>query len=196
MSVVAIIPARANSKRLPQKNLLPFAGSTLVERAVQCARQSGIFEQVWVSSEDVRVEYLSDKAGARYRLRPQILCDDRVETASVVFDLLAYVHYRFDSFCVLNPTSPLRTPEMLRQIHAYFIAGKDPVMTSCDGRHDGTAIFCPTLDFLRALDFHKLVAFKYFIEPTDSIDIDAREQFDRAERIVVERESISNRAAV
>lgn len=187
MSLIAIIPARTGSKRLPNKNHLPFAGSTLAHRAVDCARQSGIFDAVWVTADAEADKYLTIPFTRLHIAYAPIHIDDQIETASLVFDLLASIHYRCDEFCVLNPTSPLRTPKLLIKLYDLFQRGRDPcLMTYFNGKHDGTAIFCKTLDFLRCPDFHQLPKFMYFMKPGESIDINTRADFEQAERMYIE----------
>ncbi len=197
MRLIAIIPARGNSKRLPNKNLLPCNGVPLVVRAIRVAKESGLFgNRIFVSSEDERILDIANKEGALHYNRDPILSSDNIQTASVVIDVLARIHYYCESFCVLNPTSPLRTAEDLRNIHNSFTTrGLGCLMTAVrtpltmpEWTHDGTALFCLTKVLLIYLSFDLMRPGIYEMQPEMSIDINTAEDFARAEEILRERE--------
>lgn len=56
---VAIIPARGGSKRIPRKNLKPFAGVPMIARSIQVALESGLFSRVVVSTDDEEIAGLA-----------------------------------------------------------------------------------------------------------------------------------------
>lgn len=183
MSLLAIIPAKKNSRRLPNKNMLPIGGVPMVVRAIRCAKESGIFDGVVVSSEDLEILNVARGAGARTNWRLPQLSDDEVQTAAVVFYALCALDLEYDAFCVLNPTSPLRTPEELREAYAKFI--KDGVGCLASGRfngHDGDFLFWKTLPFLRYIS-------RSIIPPDASwmigsgVDINTQEDYDLAKSL-------------
>lgn len=171
--IVAIIPARAGSKRLENKNFLPCNGVSLVDRAMKVAEEAKIFDAVYLTTDESRHPYI---------------CDDHVQTAAVVFDTLAKLNYAYDQFCVLNPTTPTRTAENIRDAWNYYraeqmislVSGEKPV-------HDGAVLFQNTLYFLREMkiipDYAGWIKFT-----NEQVDINTREDFDRAEKILAERE--------
>jgi CMP-N-acetylneuraminic acid synthetase len=118
------------------------------------------------------------------RYRHPVLSDDEVQTASVVFDVLAWRHYQDDSFCVLNPSTPTRDSLLLESLHDNF-TDCDCLMTvlAKTREHEGTALFCKTLPFLRTLDFYKLniKSVPMFL----SVDINTEADFRRAECILL-----------
>lgn len=180
MSIVAIIPARGNSKRLPRKNLLPINGVPLVVLAIRCAKEAGIFDEIIVSSEDDEISRIARLECWAHKRDP-ILSDDGVQTAAVVFDVLSETAYEFDSLCVLNPTSPLRTPDLIRFLHGEFVRRDfDCLMTWGEKEHDGTALFAKTLPFLRTLDFYKM---KTVTVPVNGVDINTQEDYERAQSL-------------
>ena len=195
MSLIAIIPAKGNSKRLPNKNLLPCNGIPLVVRAIRVAKEARIFgNRIFVSSEDERILDIANKEGALHYNRDPILSSDNIQTASVVIDVLAGIHYTCESFCVLNPTSPLRTAETLKHIADVFQKGWECLMTGFLGPgprwvHDGTAVFCKTKPFLSALDFYKLTV-RWVNYDVCRLDINTAEDFARAEEILKKREAV------
>ena len=172
MSLLAMIPARRGSKRLPNKNFLLCNGKSLVKRAQETAIQAGIFDEIVTTTDEDRHPYL---------------CDDHVQTAAVVFDVLCKLNYRHDEFCVLNPTSPLRTPIQIQDGYRYFKEWSGWALASGIGLHDGNFLFANTLEFLRRMviidkdtRFIKLAG--------ASVDINTIDNFREAEKILIERE--------
>ena len=53
MKILAVIPARGGSKRLPRKNILPFRGHPMLTWTVKAAKKTGIFDRIIVSTEDL-----------------------------------------------------------------------------------------------------------------------------------------------
>ena len=72
--IIAIIPARGGSKRLPRKNILPLGGVPLLSRVIRTARNSDLFDKIVVSSEDDEILMLA-KEGAIAQ-RPVELASD------------------------------------------------------------------------------------------------------------------------
>lgn len=115
MSNVAIIPARGGSKRIPRKNLLPFDGVPMIARSIRTALDSGLFEQVVVSTDDVEIAELALAHGAQVPfLRPAELADDFTGTAAVIMHALEQLP-RFDFACCIYATAPLLQARYLRQ---------------------------------------------------------------------------------
>ena len=52
MKNIAIIPARGGSKRIPRKNIKPFMGKPIIAYSIEAALQSGLFDEVMVSTDD------------------------------------------------------------------------------------------------------------------------------------------------
>lgn len=198
MNLIAIIPAKDNSKRLPNKNMLPCNGIPLVVRAIRIAKDSELFgDRIYVSSEDKRILDTADSLGVQPLDRDPILSGDNIQTASVVIDVLARIHYSCEFFCVLNPTSPLRTAEVLKGLYVLFsksLVQMDCFMTGIKKHkfvwvHDGTAIFCKIKPFLAVLDFYKL-KIKWINSVVCCLDINTADDFAQAEKILKEREAV------
>lgn len=111
--VLALVPARSGSTRLPGKNLAEVAGVTLVGRSVRVARAVAEVDEVLVSSdaEDILEEAL--RHGAVIDLRAPSLATATTPTRDVIDDLLAR-RPDIDALLVLQPTSPLRQPNDVR----------------------------------------------------------------------------------
>lgn len=132
---LAIVPARGGSKGLPGKNLAVVGGTTLLARAVACARESGAFDSIVVSTDDPGIAAEGERAGASVPfLRPATLAADTAAVIDAVRDVLARLaeagEPAFDLVTLLEPTSPLRTPEIIRRtVAAAEAEGCDAALT-------------------------------------------------------------------
>lgn len=107
--VLALIPARGGSKRLPRKNVLPLAGKPLVGWTIEAAIQSKYIDRVIVSTDDQEIIHISESFGAEVpEVRPSELSGDLATTESVVFHILEKYGNGQDILVLLQPTSPLR----------------------------------------------------------------------------------------
>jgi len=87
---IAIIPARGGSKRIPRKNIREFAGKPMIAYAIDAARQSGLFEHVIVSTDDLEIADKAKVWGAEIPfMRPQELADDHTATVPVIAQAIA-----------------------------------------------------------------------------------------------------------
>jgi N-acylneuraminate cytidylyltransferase len=115
LSNVAIIPARGGSKRIPRKNLLPFDGVPMIVRSIRTALDSGLFEQVVVSTDDAEIADVARAHGAQVPfLRPADLADDFTGTAAVILHALQQLP-AFDYACCVYATAPLLQARYLHQ---------------------------------------------------------------------------------
>lgn len=119
MNAIAIIPARGGSKRIPRKNLKLFDGEPMIARSIRTALQSGVFEQVVVSTDDEEIAALARACGAQVPfMRPAALADDFTGTAAVIVHALNALHelgQDFDYACCIYATAPLLQTRYLRQ---------------------------------------------------------------------------------
>ena len=120
MRKIAVIPARSGSKGLADKNIAPLCGKPLMAYSIEAARDSGIFERVLVSTDSEKYAAIAREYGAGVCMRPAHLADDTATTYDVLADLFAADTYGADYFVLLQPTSPLRTAEHIRQAAALF----------------------------------------------------------------------------
>lgn len=119
---LAIVPARGGSKGVPGKNLAEIGGESLLARAIGCARDTGLFDTILVSTDDPAIAAEGRRAGAMAPfLRPAALAGDKaavVDAVRDVLDRLAADGARFDLVALIEPTSPCRTPEIVRAVVA------------------------------------------------------------------------------
>ncbi len=124
MSVLGLIPARAGSKRLAGKNLLPLDGRPLLGYTCAAARDSGIFSAIYINTDSPDIVAVArDHGVACPVLRPPELAGDDTPTRVsnlFVLEWLARCGERYDAVAVLQPTSPLRTAADIRDAWAVF----------------------------------------------------------------------------
>ncbi len=113
---LAIIPARGGSKGLPGKNLRLFAGRPLIEWAIACGLKSSSINRVVVSSDCDKILEISAHAGAIAMKRPDTLATDTalvIEAVKYTVTELEQKGEYFDIICLLEPTSPFRSPNLV-----------------------------------------------------------------------------------
>jgi N-acylneuraminate cytidylyltransferase len=111
--MIAVIPARGGSKRLPKKNILPFAGSPLICHTIALARSLEVIDRV--STDDPEIAAVAREAGAEVVARPPELATDRSTTASAVRHALTTLEGGppADAVITLQPNCPLRTAQIV-----------------------------------------------------------------------------------
>jgi N-acylneuraminate cytidylyltransferase len=118
MSIVALIPARSGSKRLPHKNVKMLNGYPLIVYTIQAAKDSGIFDEIVVSTDDFETGSIAVYHGAGYIERPAEYAIDTspdIEWIKHALHMLKKVGREYDAFAILRPTSPFRTGETIKR---------------------------------------------------------------------------------
>ena len=127
-SIVALIPARAGSKRVPDKNIRPLAGHPLIAYTISSALQSQVFSAVIVSTDSQLYEDIAGHYGAEVpHLRPSELAGDLspdIEWVEYTLRRLQENGRDYDCFSILRPTSPFRLPETIKRAWQAFLAGE------------------------------------------------------------------------
>jgi len=109
--VVALIPARAGSKRLVNKNLLPLAGKPLIAWTIEAALNCPLIDDVIVSTDSVDIKHVAIEYGADVPfIRPSSLSHDTATTDDVLMHAIEKLNLNSsDILVLLQPTSPLRS---------------------------------------------------------------------------------------
>jgi len=118
MANIAIIPARAGSKGVKNKNIIKLAGKSLVHRAIDWARASGVFDKIILTTdiEQYRFEY-RDSKDITLRERAPELCTDTAMMSDVVTDCIKEYDLHNDAMLwLLQPSSPFREEHDASQI--------------------------------------------------------------------------------
>lgn len=118
MKALAVITARGGSKRIPRKNIKPFLGKPIIEYSIDAALESGIFEEVMVSTDDAEIVEISEAAGAKVPfLRSEKTSNDYATTLDVLLEVVEEYEKRgqhFDYLCCMYPTAPFVTASAIR----------------------------------------------------------------------------------
>lgn len=112
MSTVAIIPARGGSKRLPRKNILDLAGKPMLAYSIEVVQRSGVFDEVYVSTEDQQIADVARRYGAEVIQRPSSIAEDRSTVAQVCIHALEHLP-SIEVFCCVYATAVLLKPESI-----------------------------------------------------------------------------------
>ncbi len=113
MKIMALIPARGGSKRLPGKNVRLLGGKPLIVWSIEAARSMDAITAVVVSTDDQEIASIARSAGASVPgLRPAALASDTASSVDVAVHALAQYeqeHGPADALLLLQPTSPFRS---------------------------------------------------------------------------------------
>ena len=125
-SVVAFVPARAGSQRVPGKNVLPLAGHPLIAYSIASAQESGIFTSVVVSTDSEEIAEVARRYGAEV---PGLRPPEIATATSPDVDWVVHVMRGRgdDAFAILRPTSPFRTAATIRRAWEQLLALGDRV---------------------------------------------------------------------
>ena len=86
---ICLIPARGGSKRIKNKNIIKFFGKPLLERVIENAKKSKLFENIYVSTDSVLIKRLATKCGAIVPyIRSKKLSNDQAIIKSVIDDFI------------------------------------------------------------------------------------------------------------
>lgn len=108
-NILAIIPARGGSKKLPKKNIKILFGKPLISWTITSAKQSSMIDKVVVSTDDEEIAKVSKEYGGEVPfMRPGSLAKDDTPTILPILYTLQYMK-EYETVIVLQPTSPLRT---------------------------------------------------------------------------------------
>jgi len=109
MSIVAFIPARGGSERIPGKNIRELNGHPLLAYAIAGAKRARIFDGIYVSTEDPEIAKVAVKYGAEVIERPDILSLSTGTDLQWIVHALKNVPAEAEVCVLLRPTNPFRT---------------------------------------------------------------------------------------
>jgi CMP-N,N'-diacetyllegionaminic acid synthase len=113
-SVVALIPARSGSERVPDKNIRPLAGHPLLAYAVASARQAGIFDRIVCSTDNGKIAAVARRYGADTPfLRPAKFATSTSPDIEWITHALEALEEHYDLFAIVRATNPFRGPGVL-----------------------------------------------------------------------------------
>lgn len=125
MKNLCIIPARGGSKRIPKKNIVDFLGKPLIAYSVENALNSGVFDEVIVSSDDETILEVALQYGAKAPfVRAKELSDDYTSSIKVIQNTILKLKdlgQNYDNVCCLYATAPLIDAKILKTAYENFI---------------------------------------------------------------------------
>lgn len=125
---IAIITARGGSMRIPRKNIKEFCGKPILAYSIEAALESGVFDEVMISTEDDEIADIAQKYGASFPFRRS---DETAGNHAMTIDVMLEVVNEYmkigknpDIVCCIYPTAPFVTAEKLRKANALFEESK------------------------------------------------------------------------
>lgn len=136
MNIICIIPARGDSKGIPQKNVIKFCGKPLITWSIEQAKSARFVRDIYVSSDSKDILKISKKAGAGTIKRPKRLAADTSPAEEALFHGLDYIqklnNKKIDMVVFLQATSPVRTSGDIDNAIKLFISKKaDSLFSAC-----------------------------------------------------------------
>lgn len=114
MKIIAIIPARGGSKRLPNKNTMLLGGLPLIAYSINYAKENHM-DKIVVSTDDALIKGIAIAYGAEVMDRPMALASDNSPTIETLKNVMENVIGNYDCVVVLQPTNPLRPQNLLQE---------------------------------------------------------------------------------
>ncbi|MFH1581681.1 MAG: cupin domain-containing protein [Pseudomonadota bacterium] len=128
--IIAMIPARLGSQRVPKKNLRLLNGKPLISYVVEAAKASGVFDEIYINSEADIFGELAQEFGVKFYKRPADLSSNEAVNDDFAYDFIKNV--KGDILVQLLPTSPLITPEEIKAFVSEMVQGKYYTLVSVE----------------------------------------------------------------
>ena len=133
--ILAVIPARAGSKGIPNKNIRIIGGYPLVHYAIKNAINSKYISDVIVSTDSSEVKIIAQQMGVKVKWRDEELCGDAVTLDAVIADAIPK-NSEWDYIVTMQPTSPTLKASTLDEAIEYAIRGDwDTVLSAINAPH-------------------------------------------------------------
>lgn len=133
-TVLGVITARGGSKGIPRKNIKLLSGKPLIAYTIEAAKNSGIFDRIILSTDDAGIADVAKKFGCEVPfMRPAELAQDTTPHLPVMQHAVRFMeekeNYVPEYTAILQPTSPLRTAEHLKEAFEFLVkTGADSVL--------------------------------------------------------------------
>jgi CMP-N,N'-diacetyllegionaminic acid synthase len=141
--LICHIPARKGSKRIPNKNLRYICGKPLIAYAIECAKEVGIFDEIYVNTDSKTLCALAEEYGVRYYLRETWLASDEAKGDDFTADFME--KHKPDTLLMINPVCPLIGAEDIENgINVYRKSNCDTLITCAETQmqvfHEGKGV--------------------------------------------------------
>jgi CMP-N-acetylneuraminic acid synthetase len=122
MKIVAMIPCRLGSQRIPKKNLRLLGGKTLSQWVIDACKEAEVFDDIYINSESTLFEKIALNRGVKYYKRPEHLSSNSASNDD--FSLDFFNAMECDVLVQVNPTSPFTSSDDLRSFVKMYIDGR------------------------------------------------------------------------
>lgn len=133
MKILYLIPARGGSKGIPHKNIKLLHGKPLIQYSIEVARKFAADDDICISTDDLQIKAVAEGLGLKVPfLRPDYLASDTAGTSDVIIHALDFYSKQgkeYDVVVLLQPTSPLRTVQNVKDCLAIYTDEYDMVTT-------------------------------------------------------------------
>lgn len=145
MKSLVVIPARGGSKGIPHKNIKLLNGKPLICYSIDVARQFTTDDNICVTTDDDEIIKVVEEYGLKVPFkRPDYLATDTCGSNEVIqhaYRFFAEKGIQYDAILLLQPTSPFRKVEFLKEAVALYDDSIDMVtsvkLSSCNPYYDG-----------------------------------------------------------
>ena len=128
MGNICVIPARGGSKRIPKKNIKEFLGKPIITYSIQAALDSGLFDEVMVSTDDLEIAEIAKNFGAKVPfIRSVKNSDDFATTFDVIEEVIQSYRSQgkdFENICCVYSCAPFVNSEILLKAYNQLIRNK------------------------------------------------------------------------
>ena len=128
--IIAMIPARLGSQRVKKKNLRLLNGKPLISYSIEAAKESGVFDAIYINSEADIFEDIAKEYDVLFYKRPEALSSDKTINDEFILDFINNV--KGEIIVQLLPTSPLITPEEIRDFVSCMQKGENETLASVE----------------------------------------------------------------
>ncbi|WP_196886363.1 cytidylyltransferase domain-containing protein [Aureivirga sp. CE67] len=120
MKVLGIIPARGGSKGVLRKNIREVDGKPLIHYTIDTALKSSKISKLLVTTDDLEIKEVSEKAGCEVQLRTKENATDTAKIEGVIDEVLSKLDENYDIIILLQPTAPIRETEDIDNVIKVF----------------------------------------------------------------------------
>lgn len=185
---VAIIPARGGSRRIQKKNIRDFHGKPIMAYSIETAQRSGLFKEVYVSTDSDEIGEVAQTYGAKRLGREYEEAQDHIGTQQVMRGALKRIWSDYITHaCCIYPTAPMMTVQDL--VHALDLLQRNPTaeyafaVAAEPFGPAGMFYFGRAQAFIHDRPLVAETSIMIPISPTRAIDINTEEDWIRAEEM-------------
>ncbi len=120
--IIAMIPARIGSVRLKKKNLILINNQPLIYYAINAAKKSKIFDEIYLNSDDEIFRKIAKKYNIKFYLRDKKLGSSRTKSDDIVYDF--FKKFECHTLVWVNSIAPLQTAKEISKVVKYFLKKK------------------------------------------------------------------------